>query len=102
MSRHQFSDLTRNALGDIWSRVALHNQIQALIEQSLPRAFLKHVKVACIDAQTLVLCTDTPLWAADLRYRTAAILDGVNNKLKLDLTRCLIQVRPGAFSASDS
>ncbi len=102
LSRHHFSDLARDALTDLWSRVDLHCRIQSLIEQSLPRAFRGHVQVACIEDDSLVLLTDSPLWASDLRYRNAHLLKSVNSRYQLKLLRCQIQVRPGAFIAQSA
>ncbi|MGJ8668167.1 MAG: DciA family protein [Oceanococcus sp.] len=98
MSRYQFSNLSRTALTDIWAQVNLHNQIQALIESRLPKAFIGHVQVACIDGDSLVLCTDSPLWSSDLRYRSALILKSVNSCYQLKLQHCKILVRPKAFA----
>lgn len=98
MSRHQFSQLTRTALTDIWSRVDLHCRIQSLLEERLPKAFKGHLQVACIEGSSLVLCTDSPLWSSDLRYRSAFILKSVNSCYPLELTRCKILVRPQAFA----
>lgn len=97
MSRHDFSDLTATAMKGLWSRVELHCKLQSLIEAQLPRAFRGHVQVACIEGDSLVLCTDSPLWASDLRYRQALILKSVNSHYSQGLRRCKIQVRPGAF-----
>ncbi len=97
MSRYKFSDLSQNALAGLWSRVDLHCKIQSLLEQRLPSAFRGHVQVACIDDDSLVLCTDSPLWATDLRYRSPFILKSVNSNYRLNLSRCQIHVRPKAF-----
>ncbi len=94
---YQFTDLTRDAMPDLWPRVDLHCRIQTLLETRLPRAFLGHVQVACIDGDRLVLCTDSPLWSSDLRYRSALILKSVNSCYGLKLSQCKILVRPKAF-----
>lgn len=97
MSSHDFSDLSQRALASMWSRVEAHQKIQTLLEANLPRAFRGHVQVALIERDSLVLCTDSPLWAADLRYRSKALLDHVNAHLSVNLKRCRIHVRPDVF-----
>ncbi|WP_083560160.1 DciA family protein [Oceanococcus atlanticus] len=84
-------------MSDLWSKVDLHCRIQSLLETRLPRAFIGHVQVACIDGDRLVLCTDSPLWSSDLRYRSALILKSVNSCYGLNLSQCKILVRPQAF-----
>ena len=97
MGTESLYTLTQDRLGNFWNRVEFHGKLQKLLEEKLPPAFRGHVQVACIQGDSLVLCTDSPLWASDLRYRSNNVLQIVNSCYKLKLLRCQVQVKPGAF-----
>lgn len=90
-------DALGTALDPIWDRVALHKRLQDRLSKILPPALMRHIKVSCIEGDTLILFCDTAAWASDTRYRESEILKSVNSCERLRLTRCRVLVRAELF-----
>lgn len=93
-------DSLDNALDPIWDRVALHQRIATCVDKVLPHAVRQHLKIGCVQGDTLIVFCDTPAWASDIRYRESLIVQSVKTSERLEITRCRVLVRAELFHPS--
>ncbi len=68
----------RTALSSLLRQAAALRALEDALRQNLPEPLNQHVQVARIDAPAvLVLVTDAAVWATQLRYRTAEVLEAL-------------------------
>ena len=63
----------------LYAQARLLQQLQALLDRHLPQPLGSHCRVAALDQEVLTLHTDSPAWAAKLRFLTADILKILRN-----------------------
>ena len=80
---NEFLTKSGNTLAFILAHAAHLARIQAQLRAGLPDALAHHVIVANTDDSTLFIHTDSPAWAARLRYQIPVILDLVKEKCAL-------------------
>ena len=64
-----------STLASLFAHAQRLARIQSELHARLPAALASHVTVANADDATIVIHTDSPAWAARLRYQIPAILD---------------------------
>ena len=76
MSISNLSSLLRRhpELDRLYSQVRVLQQLQQLLDNHLPQPLAGHCRVAALDQEVLTLHTDSPAWAAKLRFQTADVL----------------------------
>src|SRR5699024_8536684 len=86
---------TLNAdLGTLLRHAEYLQAVRKAVTDVLPEAAADHIHVAAIDRQQLVLHTDSTGWATRLRYAEALIQRGLAQRMRLQIERVLIRVRP--------
>jgi hypothetical protein len=72
-----------DSLASIFAHARRLARIQVQLRAGLPGSLASHVIVANADDSTLVIHTDSPAWAARLRYQIPVILDLAKEKCAL-------------------
>lgn len=76
MSSYNLGSLMRrNAqLGQLFAQAKVLQRLQTRLESRLPPQLAQHCQVAALEQGVLTLHTDSPAWAAKLRFLTADLL----------------------------
>jgi hypothetical protein len=93
-----FSQLLANSSG-ILCHLSYHSQtlqrVEKLFHESLPFPLNRHCHIANLREQTLVVNTDSSLWATRLRYITPELKQRWRqNGLMPIINQVIVQVRP--------
>lgn len=84
-----------STLGGLIRHAAQLKELSAHLARRLPPPLNRHVTVANVYRDTLVLNTGSPVWAARLRYLTPTILEFVRCRPGLDKVRSVrVRVAP--------
>jgi hypothetical protein len=69
--------LSSPGLASLVQRARFLRQLDRSIRASLPETLSRHVQVANLRGDCLVMLADSPTWATRLRYQRQAVLDGL-------------------------
>jgi hypothetical protein len=69
--------LSAPGLASLVERARFLKQLNRSIQAMLPQTLSKHVQVANLRGDCLVMLADSPIWATRLRYQRQAVLDGL-------------------------
>ncbi|MDZ7735352.1 MAG: DUF721 domain-containing protein [Gammaproteobacteria bacterium] len=81
MSTRNLGSLLRQnpRLGHLYAHARKLQQLQAVLDNHLPQPLASHCRVAALEHNVLTLHTDSPAWAAKLRFLTADIVKTLQN-----------------------
>lgn len=97
------NDLLRSppqTLASVLRRVAFLQEIEAVVRDGLPAEARNQVRVASCDERGLVLHVANGGWATRLRYQQNAIRRALAQRMRRDVPRVDIRVRPMAGPAA--
>ena len=77
-------------------------QLERLVRAALPADLAAHCSVMNLKKETLVLATDSPAWAARLRFAVPGLVKQLQCQLSTPLTRAEIRVRPVSQEIQES
>lgn len=82
----------RHLASNLLQRAQLLQAMTFSLRQYLPAPLAEHCWVAAPRERTLVLVTDSPAWATQLRYQQQEILKLLNSEFRLQLNRLRIRI----------
>lgn len=84
------------ALRGALRRAEAFTDLNRRLATSLPEAARGHVRVACIEADCLVIAADSPAWSSRARLLADGLLREAADLWPTPLNRCRIIVVPGS------
>ena len=84
-----------NLFGQLVKRSHAVADLTNQVRDIAPDQLRPHIVAANISDETLVIVTDSPAWAAHLRYRAEDIRISLNMKQGHSLQNLKVRVRPG-------
>lgn len=81
-------------LGDLGERARDMMQLQRSLQRVLPANATDHWRLARLDRDELALVAESPAWASQLRFRSAALLEQAGRLTDGRPRRCRITVDP--------
>lgn len=72
----------------------LIQKIEKIFNDSLPETLKQHCHVANLRDQTLVVHSDSSLWATQLRYMASDLLQQWQNETAMPIEQLEVRVRP--------
>ena len=89
------------AFGSLYTHSMEILKLQSSIRTKLGSPLSDHIYLANINTEQLILYTDSPVWAAKLRYLTTELLDIVKRYPTFkNVTSVRIKINPSLYSAS--
>ena len=68
--------------------------LEALLQELLPQPLNTHCRLLAIREETLVLATDSPVWAARLRFHAPQLVKQLSHTQNVKLRTVRVRVRP--------
>ncbi len=95
-------DIARGASGlqQALRRAETYLALNARIAPELPEALRAHLRVACIEGETLVLAAGSPAWATQARMHQARLLSAAQALWPERLSNVRVMIAPGLESTA--
>lgn len=96
-------EIARNAGGlrQALRRAETYLALNARLAPELPDALRRHLRVACIEGETLVLAAGSPAWGTQARLHQARLLEVARSLWPQPLSSVRVIVAPGLESSAD-
>lgn len=86
--------LASSGLASLVEQARFLRQLDRSILAALPEPLSKHVRVANLRGDSLVMLADSPLWATRLRYQRQTVLDGLWQSHSIRCRLLEVKVQP--------
>lgn len=85
---------TNRPLRRLLAAASAFGQLDERLQQSLPASMRGHIRLACIEEDTLVLAAASPAWASRARVLADQLRTVVGQELERDPVRTRVVVMP--------
>ncbi|HKJ08271.1 MAG TPA: DciA family protein [Gammaproteobacteria bacterium] len=88
--------ILRSGASRLWEQAQRRQRLTRLLQEQLPEVLHPHCQVAHLSAESVVLATDSPVWAARLRYYSPQILKHLGQRETVNPRTLRIRIVPPA------
>ncbi|MGK0298814.1 MAG: hypothetical protein ACI9XC_002438 [Gammaproteobacteria bacterium] len=93
----------KNTLGNLYSHSLEIIKLQKIICDTLGEPLSNHIHLSDVNSDTLLLYTDSPIWAAKLRFSATEIIKIVNQFTNFQkVTTIRVKINPSLCIVTDS
>jgi len=90
----QINKLVHSKYACLVSRARTLMDLEALLQELLPAPLKEHCRVLAIRDETLILATNSPVWAARLRFHAPLLVKQLSDRGTVKLRTVRVRVRP--------
>jgi hypothetical protein len=90
----QINKLSGGKYASLVARARILMDLQVLLDELLPAPLNEHCRVLAIRDETLILATNSPVWAARLRFHAPLLVKQLSSHQNVNLRTVRVRVRP--------